>query len=1029
MSGAINKPERATQDRVIKLFQNTLDYKYLGNYKDQDGNSNIEEGLLRKFLMDQSFSTEQINRVVYELTNAANNHGQSLYQNNKTVYEFLRFGVPVKVEAGVPTETIQIINWQEPLKNDFYIAEEVTIHGEKEKRPDIVLYVNGIAVAVLELKNSRKDLSEGIRQNITNQQETFIEQFFTTIQFIFAGNDTQGLRYGTIKTGEKYYLSWKEDEADNEGYKLDKYLIKMCCKERLIELMFDFVVFDGGIKKLPRVHQYFGVKAAQRHIQKREGGIIWHTQGSGKSITMVILAKWILENNPNARVLVITDRDELDKQIERVFKESGESIYRTRSGRDLMTQLGEAKPRLLCSLVHKFGPKDTGLKSKKQFEAFIRQLENSPSHAVGELFVFVDECHRTQSGKLHKVMKAILPGALFIGFTGTPLLKRDKATSLEVFGKYIHTYKFNEAVNDGVVLDLVYEARDIDQRLSSQTKIDEWFEAKTKGLNEFQQAELKKKWGTMQRVLSSRSRMNNVAADIIFDFSVKPRLNSQSGNAILVASSIYEACRYFEIFQDTEFKGKCAVVTSYNPQTKDITTEDTGANTETDKEYIYKIYNDLLSDISPRPGMSKTETYEEKVKQKFTDEPANMKLLIVVDKLLTGFDAPSCTYLYIDKSMQDHGLFQAICRVNRLDGDDKEFGYIIDYMDLFKKVENAVAVYTSELDYDEFNAEDCDVLLKDRLEAGREKLDTALEELELLCEPVEPPKGDLEHIHYFCGNTEVPEEIKVREIVRNTLYKMTIAFVRAYANIADEMAEAGYSESSIEHIKKRMDHFLKLRDIIKNASGETIDLKAYEADMRHLIDNYIQADDSKVISPFGDMSLIDVIVKSGISEAINSLPGGIKKNRDAVAETIENNVRSKIIKDHLLDPAYFDAMSKLLDEIIKQRKQNAIDYEVYLKKVAALAQKVAEGKEENTPDSLDTPAKRALWNNLNRNETLANQVDAAVLVSRSDGWRGNPAKENLIKQAIYKVLDDVDESNRVDEAIRVFNIVKQQQSY
>ena len=1022
-TGAINKPERATQNRVIKLLRDELDYTYLGDWQDRDGNSNIEESLLRKFLTDSGHNKDQVNKVVYELTSTANNHGQSLYHNNKTVYEFLRFGVPIKVEAGLPTETIQVINWNEPLKNDFYVAEEVTIFDNKEKRPDVVLYVNGIAVAVLELKNSRKDLAEGIRQNITNQQDQFIEQFFTTIQFVFAGNDSQGLRYGTIGTGEKYFLSWKEDETDNAGYKLDKYLKKMCNKERFIELMFDFVLFDGGVKKLPRVHQYFGIKAAQDHIRRMEGGIIWHTQGSGKSITMVLLAKWILENNPNARVLIVTDRDELDKQIERVFKDAGETINRTSSGRDLMKQLGEPTPRLLCSLVHKFGPKDSKLKDKKYFDAFIKDLENSPGHAVGELFVFVDECHRTQSGRLHKVMKAMLPSALFIGFTGTPLLKKDKSTSLEVFGKYIHTYKFNEAVEDGVVLDLVYEARDIDQRISSQARIDKWFAAATKDLNEFQQAELKKKWGTMQNVLSSKSRMNKVVADIIFDFADKPRLSSMAGNAILVASSIFEACKYYELFQTTNLKGKCAVVTSYNPQTKDISTEDTGANTETDKEYIYKTYTDLLENIRPKPNMTKTETYEEQVKQQFTEEPANMKLLIVVDKLLTGFDAPSCTYLYIDKSMQDHGLFQAICRVNRLDGDDKEFGFIVDYKDLFKKVENAVAVYTSELDYDDFNSEDCDILLKDRLEAGRERLDNALEELELLCEPVESPKGDLEHIHYFCGNTEIPEELKARELVRHTLYKAIVSLIRAYANIADELTDAGYSESEIEHIDHRLDHYLKLREIIKNASGETIDLKAYEADMRHLIDNYIQADDSVVISPFGDMPLIDVIVNSGIAEAISGLPGGIKGNKEAVAETIENNVRSKIIKDHLLDPAYFDEMSKLLDEIIKQRKQNAIDYEEYLKKVAELAKKVAAGKEDSTPDALDTPAKRALWNNLGKDESLAIKVDTAILVSRSDGWRGNSAKENLIKQAIYKVLNDI------AEVERIFNIAKQQADY
>lgn len=1019
----INKPEIATQNRIVQMFQGDLDYTYLGNLQDEPNNQNIESKYLRKFLEKRGHSTEQINRVLSVLESKANEHSQSLYHNNKVVYELLRFGVPIKIEAGVPTETIQVIDWNTPDNNDFYIAEEVTVFGNKEKRPDVVLYVNGIAVGLLELKNSRKDLAEGIRQNITNQQDQFIQQFFTTIQFVFAGNDSQGLRYGTIGTGEKYFLSWKEDENDNAGYKLDKYLKKMCNKQRLIEIMFDFVLFDGGVKKLPRVHQYFGIKAAQDHIRRMEGGIIWHTQGSGKSITMVLLAKWILENNPNARMLIVTDRDELDKQIERVFKAAGEDIKRTSSGRDLMQQLGEPTPRLLCSLVHKFGPKDSKLKDKKYFDEFIQELESSPGHAVGELFVFVDECHRTQSGRLNKVMKAMLPSALFIGFTGTPLLKKDKATSLEVFGKYIHTYKFNEAVDDGVVLDLVYEARDIDQRISSQSRIDKWFAAATKDLNEFQQAELKKKWGTMQNVLSSKSRMDKVVADIIFDFADKPRLSSMAGNAILVASSIFEACKYYELFQTTNLKGKCAVVTSYNPQTKDINTEDTGANTETDKEYIYKTYSGLLENVKPKPNMSKTETYEDHVKQLFTDEPANMKLLIVVDKLLTGFDAPSCTYLYIDKSMQDHGLFQAICRVNRLDGDDKEFGYIIDYKDLFKKVESAVSVYTSELDYDDFNSEDCDILLKNRLEASCERLDTAIEELELLCEPVAQPKGDLEHIHYFCGNTEIPEELKARELVRHTLYKAIVSLIRAFANIADELSEAGYSESEAEHIKKRLDHYLKLREIIKNASGETIDLKAYEADMRHLIDSYIQADDSEVISPFGDMPLIDVIVNSGIIDAISGLPGGIKGNKDAVAETIENNVRSKIIKDHLLDPAYFDEMSKLLNEIIKQRKQNAIDYEQYLKKVAELAKKVAAGKEDSTPDALDTSAKRALWNNLDKDEALAIKIDTAIMVSKSDGWRGNSAKENLIKQGIYKVLDDI------DEVERIFEIAKQQSEY
>ena len=792
---SVGQSERATQNRVIALFRDELSYRYLGDWTDRDSNSNIEEALLSAWLTNSGYTVAQISVALHRLRTEADNHSRKLYGNNQAVYNLLRYGVPVKIEAGKVTETVHLINWQDPQQNDFAIAEEVTLKGNHERRPDLVLYVNGIAVSVLELKNSRVSIGDGIRQNLSNQQPEFNAWFFSTVQFIFAGNDSEGLQYGTIGTPEKYFLKWKEDEADDSRFKLDKYLLRMCRKDRLIELMHDFVLFDGGVKKLPRAHQYFGVKGAQAQVLKKKGGIIWHTQGSGKSIVMVLLAKWILENNPNARVAIITDRDELDKQIEGVFNEAGEAIKRTTSGRDLMSQLGKATPRLLCSLVHKFGRKDVD-----DFDAFIKELEAQPSPTVGEVFVFVDECHRTQSGKLHQVMEAMMPNAVFIGFTGTPLLAKDRKTSLEVFGGYIHTYKFSEGVEDGVVLDLIYEARDIDQRLGSEDRIDAWFEAKTKGLNDWQRDELKNRWGTMKHVLSSRSRMDQVVNDIVFDFSVKPRLSNERGNAILVVSSIYESCRYFALFQKTPFKDKCAVVTSYNPLAGDVVLEEIGANTETDKQFIYNTYTELLKDLDAKPGMTKTETYEEWAKDLFTKQPANMKLLVVVDKLLTGFDAPPCTYLYIDKSMQDHGLFQAICRVNRLDGDDKDFGYIVDYKDLFKKVENAIAVYTSELDHSA-GGPDPEVLLQDRLKKGKERLDNALETLALLCEPVEPPKGELEHIHYFCGNTEIPADLQEREPQRAALYKATVAMVRAYANISDELEPAGYTAADISRIK------------------------------------------------------------------------------------------------------------------------------------------------------------------------------------------------------------------------------------
>jgi type I restriction enzyme, R subunit len=1013
----IGKPERTTQNRVIALFRDELHYRYLGDWSDRERNSNIEEALLTAFLRMNGYTGAQIAVALHRLRTEADNHNRSLYGNNQAVYSLLRYGVPVKIEAGKVTETVHLINWAKAAKNDFAIAEEVTLRGSYDRRPDLVLYINGIAIAVIELKNSRISIGDGIRQSLSNQQPEFHEWFFSTVELVFAGNDTEGLQYGTVLTPEKYFLKWKENEEDNTCFKLDKYLLKMCRKDRLLELIHDFVLFDGGVKKVPRAHQYFGIKAAQEHVRQRRGGIIWHTQGSGKSIVMVLLAKWTLENNPNARVVIITDRDELDKQIEGVFRDAGQAISRTSSGRDLMTQLGEARPRLLCSLVHKFGRKDVD-----DFDAFLKDLEGKPSQTVGEVFVFVDECHRTQSGKLHRVMRAMMPNAVFIGFTGTPLLKKDKATSLEVFGGYIHTYKFNEAVEDEVVLDLVYEARDIDQRLSSQDKIDQWFEAKTKALNEWQKDELKKQWGTMKTVLSSRSRMERVISDIIFDFSVKPRLSSERGNAILVASSIYEACKYFTLLQKTPFRGKCAVVTSYNPHARDVTKEEVGANTETDRQFIFNTYMDLLKDVEAKPGMGKTETYEEDAKALFIKEPANMKLLVVVDKLLTGFDAPPCTYLYIDKSMQDHGLFQAICRTNRLDGEDKDFGYVVDYKDLFKRVENAIAVYTSELDHSAGGATP-EILLQDRLKKGKERLDTALETMALLCEPVEFPKGELEYIHYFCGNTEIASDLEEREPQRAAFYKSTAGLVRSYANIADELESAGYSSGDIEYIKERLDYYLKVRETIRKASGESLDVKAYEADMRHLIDTYIQADEPRRISPFDGMGLLDLIVKTGIAQAISAQLGGLKGNKDAIAETIENNVRRKIIKEQMNDPAYYETMSKLLDEIIAARKAKAVEYEEYLGRIAELAKRVDVGHAGDIPERLDTPGLRALYNNLGKNEDLAVKIDEVVKRERPDDWRGVQAREQVIKQALYAQLKDV------AEVERVFLIIKQQREY
>ncbi len=1008
---AIGQKERATQRRVVALFRDRLGYEYLGDWTDRENNRNIEPEYLRAWLAKRGHDAALVTRALLVLEKASHHAAKSLYDRNREVYELLRYGVKLKAEHAENHQTIWLIDWNHPEKNHFAIAEEVTVLGAgsqaSTKRPDLVLYVNGIALGVLELKRSVVSIGEGIRQNLDNQKKVFIEPFFSTMQLVMAGSDAQGLHYGTIETKEKYYLTWKEDGPEENP--LDRALIQMCSKPRLLELVHDFVVFDAGVKKLCRHNQYFGVRAAQDFVKRREGGILWHTQGSGKSLTMVWLAKWIRENRTDARVLIITDRTELDTQIRDTFIGVHEEIVRAASGADLVAKLNAPAPWLLCSLIHKFGRVEDG-EEVGDIVGYVEELKKSlpPGFsAKGDLHVFVDECHRTQSGQLHEAMKAILPHALFIGFTGTPLLKKDKQTSLEIFGRYIHTYKYDEAVRDGVVLDLRYEARDIDQRLSSPKKIDEWFEANTKGMTDLGKAQLKLRWGTLKKVLSSQDRLRKIVADILMDMAKRERFQSGRGNAILVSGSIYSACKFYELFGETDLKGKCAIVTSYKPSPSDIKGEESGEGL-TEKLRQYGIYQKMLADWfdeAPEEAVKKAEEFEKAVKKKFIKEPGQMKLLIVVDKLLTGFDAPSATYLYIDKQMQDHGLFQAICRVNRLDGDDKDYGYIIDYKDLFKSLEGAVADYTSGA-LDSYAKEDVAGLLENRLAKGREKLEKTLEAVRALCEPVEPPKDQAAFFRYFSskesGNII---QLKANEPQRLSLYKLVAALVRAYAAIADEMDAAGYSAVEAAAIKAEVTHYENLRDEVKNHSGDAIDLKRYEPAMRHLIDTYIRAEESEKVSAFDDLSLIQLIVERGAAVAAESLPEGIKKNRTAVAETIENNVRKLIIDESPINPKYYDRMSELLDALIDQRKQDALAYEEYLAKIAELTKQAKNGPAASAyPKSLDTKAKRALYDNLNRNEELALAVDAAIRSSRQDDWRGNPFKVKKILNAVRAVF-------------------------
>lgn len=1037
MSQRITHDERATQNMAVALLQSVLDYRYLGNLQDTE-NSNIRVDDLRKFLINKQHCTVQMAddaiSALKEASHCTNN--RDLYDKGLATYRLLREGYTVSQGFGKVNKKIDFINWTEPLENDFAIAEEVTVRRVtedlKHRRPDMVVFVNGIALVVIELKRMSISVADAIRQNRRNQEDGEICHFFTTVQLLLAGNESEGLKYGVTKTPEKFWLKWKEPTGDpcpeskftvrDFPNEMLRSLLQMLEPERLLEFIHDCIIYDGGTKKAARPNQYFALKAAKERIKKDEGGIIWHSQGAGKSLTMVWLAQWIREQEGDNRILIVTDRDELDRQIETGFKKTSLSPKRVKSGAELVEAIQSPGSQVLTTLIHKFG---LGLRDvSDRIMIGDKKAERSPEEVMemiaaalpagfqpsGRFFVFVDECHRTQGGILHKAMNRIMgKEVVMVGFTGTPLLKKNKKTSLEQFGSFIHTYKFDEAVRDGVILDLRYEARNVAQVLTdtNKEKIDQMFESKTIGLTPRAKEALKKRWATLQKLYSSEDRMKRIVGNICEDMELLAPLVSGYGNAMLVAGDVYQAYKYYDLFQQTEeLRGHCCVITSYDPAVGVSIQEGHSEDSRLDEEtFKHDKASEMMGDMDAN-------TFEQWAKKKFIEEPNEMKLIIVVDKLLTGFDAPKSTFLYIDKHMEDHNLFQAICRVNRVSEDWKEFGYIIDYKDLFNEIHDAVEDYTNGRNagaLSGFDNEDVDGLLKSRLQEGKKALDEAIEEMQNYVIPVKEPKTADQYFDFFVydqATTLVEDQMAVsieNGSKREGFYNIVNKVVTRYLAIATQMIEAGYTLDEAKRIHAMVSDFSELRDAIMLRSGDLTDLKQYNAIMRKLLDRYVQAPESEVLAKLEDVTFLDLIdTNQSPDEVAADLTENISSGETSVAETISANVRKYIVRKRDQNPEYYDKLSEKLNRLLEEYRQKTIEYKDMLTQLLSYIQDMRQ--RVGYPLSIDTPLKKALYDNLEKNETLALAIYETVENRHQPNWRELKARRKALKTAIFNAV-------------------------
>lgn len=858
---------------------------------------------------ENEFSAANIERAMEDLDEPLTD---GLVRASEKIYDALMLGrsYPETVGDGkMLSFNLKYIDWERPENNLYHVTEEFPVESldrQHDARPDLVLFINGIPFAVIECKAPHIPIEQAVEQSIRNQTKEYIPQLYKFAQIVVATNKN-AVKYATTGTPKKFWSVWKEqDKAFMEEQlqqhvtgrmptEQDRALISLFSLNRAMMLMRYFILFDANVKKICRYQQFFAIQEIIHTISQpdergnRQSGVIWHTQGSGKSLTMVMLAKYILmELAPcHPKVILVTDRKELDGQIAATFAHTRLNPARASTGKHLVELLGSDKADIVTTIINKFNIAE-------------RQETKNDSRDV---FILVDESHRSNYGLMATRMRAVFPNACYIGFTGTPLMKSEKNTVAR-FGRLIHKYTIQNGVDDGAIVPLIYEGRFVDQDVD-EANIDLWFEQTTRRLTPAQKEDLARKWSSIRRLTSTDARIKRIALDIYNHFV--EGFKATGFKAMLATNYKRDAVRYlecFEAFGDLE----CAVVISPPDLREGADDIDEGSD-----DKVLAFWNRMMQ----RYGDA--DRYEEAIKNKFCD--GEIDILIVCSKLLTGFDAPICQVLYIDKELKEHGLLQAIARTNRL-CEGKDYGLIVDYRGLIQKLDTVMDMY-SGAGLENFEGGDLKGVVVDVMSAVGTLRDAYSRLIDLFA-----PVADI-------GDSEAVEVFLADDKAREFFYNLLCAFGKALNIVLN--SQPAYSAVPRDELKRYQDTFVffsKVRRSVKIRYCDAIDNREYEPLMQNLLDTHLSVAGLRQLT-----DPIDILNKDDFEKALAEL-GSLRAKADAISSRLSKSISEKYDEN----PAYYDSFSKRIKQALNEYREKVITEAEYLAKMQSIMEDYHAGR-------------------------------------------------------------------------------------